>query len=83
MRFARHPEVLWRSTSRGPVLLRPDDVDAEVIGGVAAAVWEVLDAPLTDVEVNDAIREMVGDGGLDDAAALAELEAALLVQRVP
>ncbi len=46
MHYARNPAVLWRSTSRGPVLLVPGHDDPERLGGLAAVVWEVLDEPL-------------------------------------
>ena len=78
MRYARRPEVLWRSTSRGPVLLAPGADTVDQLGGLAAVVWEVLDRPLTASEVADAARAWVGEvhGTL---AALTELEAAALV----
>jgi hypothetical protein len=47
VRYARNPCVLWRSTSRGPVVLVPGHDDPERLGGLAALVWEVLDEPLT------------------------------------
>jgi len=72
VRYARNPRVLWRSTSRGPVLLAPDHDEPELLGGQAAVVWEVLDEPLTAAEIATAARVVIAEA--DDAGgALDEL----------
>ena len=59
MRYARNPSVLWRSTSRGPVLLGPDQDRPELLGGQAAVVWEVLDEPGTVADIAAAAQALV------------------------
>ncbi len=82
MRYARNPRVLWRSTSRGPVLLAPDHDQPELLGGQAAVVWEVLDEPLTAAEITEAARAVIPEA--DDAdGALAELMRLGLVAEQP
>lgn len=72
MRYVRNPDVLWRSTSRGPIVLAPGN-DAPVrLGGVAAVVWELLDDPLTAADVSALVDEMLPEASEVDAA-LAEL----------
>lgn len=70
MRFARHPEVLWRSTSQGPVVLLGDREPA-CLRGSAAVVWELLDDAMDRATVEAEARSMVGEaanvgGGLDE-----------------
>lgn len=60
MRFARHPEVLWRSTSQGPVILVPGRDDPDRLGGLAAVVWEVLDEPLDAERLLDELTTVLG-----------------------
>jgi hypothetical protein len=78
--LARNPEVIWRSTSRGPVLLAPTWGEARLLGGAAALVWEVLDEPLTDDALALAVAPL-GSAGGTVAAAVEELEAGGLVVR--
>lgn len=61
--YARHIEVLWRSTSRGPVLLAPNEAMPARLGGIAAAVWEVLDAPMSVAEVAAEVDTITGHAG--------------------
>lgn len=80
MRYARNPRVLWRSTSRGPVLLAPDRAEPELLGGRAAVVWEVLDEPLTTAEIAEAARAVIAeaddaDGAIDELIRLGLVEA--------
>ncbi|MEO7572229.1 MAG: hypothetical protein ABIX10_07315 [Acidimicrobiales bacterium] len=57
-RYGRNPAVLWRSTSRGPVLFAPDALDPVRLEGLAALVWEVLDRSLLPVELISAIAAL-------------------------
>ncbi|MEQ1788506.1 MAG: hypothetical protein ABL966_15745 [Acidimicrobiales bacterium] len=82
MRYARHPAVLWRSTSLGPVVLIPGKDDPDQLGGLAAVVWEVLDDALTTAEVTAAVGAIVGEAP-DLSGALADMEAARLVTSSP
>ena len=80
MRYARNPRVLWRSTSRGPVLLAPDRDQPELLGGQAAVVWEVLDEPLTAAEIAEAARAVIdeaddADGAIDELLRLGLVDA--------
>lgn len=59
MRYARNPQVLWRSTSQGPVVLLADR-DPVRLGGVAAAVWEALDDPMDRAAVQAEVRALTG-----------------------
>jgi hypothetical protein len=72
VRYARHPEVLWRSTSQGPVVLLPDREDPTRLGGLAAVVWELLDRPLTIDELADEAMRLF-DERPDLTACLGEL----------
>jgi hypothetical protein len=72
--IVRNAAVLWRSTSRGPVVLAPAHDAAEELGGMGAVVWELLDEPM-DL---DALRAAVTGLGLDPTsvdAAVLELRA--------
>lgn len=60
MRYARHPAVLWRSTSLGPVVLIPGKDDPDQLGGLAAVVWEVLDAPTDEESLRAEVATVVG-----------------------
>ena len=83
MRYARHPDVLWRSTSRGPVVLSPARDDPERLGGLAAVVWEVLDHPLSAAGLQEEVAGVV-DGRPDLGPCLATLiEAELVVRHAP
>jgi len=72
VRYARNPQVLWRSTSRGPVLLGPDDETPQRLDGPAAIVWEVLDAPLDPSAIEDEVAA-VAEGLTGVEAAILEL----------
>ena len=82
MRYARNPEVLWRSTSQGPVVLIPGRELPTRLGGLAAVVWEVLDEPLDLDGLRDATEAMV-DGRPDLTDSLDELRRATLVVSLP
>jgi hypothetical protein len=70
--------VLWRSTSAGPVILRPDADEAERLAGPGAAIWEVLDTPLDLEGLEAAVHDLAGEP-LPVEPALRELEALDLV----
>ena len=72
MRYARHPEVLWRSTSQGPVVLLPGREEPTRFGGLAAVVWELLDRPMTIDELADEATRLF-DERPDLTACLDEL----------
>jgi Coenzyme PQQ synthesis protein D (PqqD) len=79
--IVRNPAVLWRSTSRGPVVLAPDDETAETLGGLGALVWELLDEPTDLDSLRDAVTALGPDPVPDDiAAAVAELRAVGLLE---
>lgn len=82
MRYARNPAVLWRSTSRGPVVLGPDRDEPERLGGLAAVVWEVLDHPLDAGGLQEEVAIVI-DGEPDLAPFLATLIEAELVVTDP
>ena len=71
MSYARNPQVLWRSTSHGPVVLLADR-DPVRLGGVAAAVWEVLDEAMDRAAVQAEVSALTG-ASLDISEVLAEL----------
>jgi hypothetical protein len=81
VRYARNPEVLWRSTSRGPVVLVPGREGPDRLGGVAAVVWEVLDDPMDAVGVEAAVVTLTG-GAAAAREALDRLCDEGLLQRV-
>ena len=81
MRYARDPRVLWRSTSRGPVLLAPNQPQPELLGGAAAVVWEVLDDALTSEEIGRMAGELVGP--IDSTAAALDLSSRGLLLEIP
>lgn len=82
MRYARHPAVLWRSTSLGPVVLIPGKDDPDQLGGLAAVVWEVLDAPTDEVSLRAEVATMV-DGDPDLGPCLATMIESRLVVAEP
>lgn len=49
------------------MLLPPGAPAPERLGGLAAAVWEVLDDPLSSQEVAEAVRRLTGASDVDDA----------------
>ena len=74
--IARRRAVLWRSTSRGPVVLAPADDTAATLGGLGAVVWELLDAPTHLESLQDAVDRMgLESTSVDVTAAVAELRA--------
>lgn len=75
MLHARNPAILWRSTSRGPVVLAPAADTPERLGGAAAVVWEVLDRPMTAAALASAVTAVIGQE-LEVTRALDELRAA-------
>ena len=77
--YVRRAEVLWRSTSAGPVVLAPDWGTPEHLQGAAALVWEVLDMPLDAGTVEAEVRALV-PGADQIATALAELVERRLVE---
>lgn len=85
-RWQRAPEVLWRSTSLGPVVLAPTADTPDHLGGLGALVWELLDEPMGDDALGSAIAELVpGDGRPTDesiAEALRMLSDEGLVREV-
>lgn len=72
MRYARHPGVLWRSTSAGPLLLPPHTDDLVHLTGAGAVVWELLDEPATEETLRDEACELIG-GSVDITDALTRL----------
>lgn len=78
MRYARNPAVLWRSTSLGPVVLLPGRELPTRLSGVAAVVWEVLDAALARNELDGEVAHVL-DEPIDLTACLEELVEADLV----
>jgi hypothetical protein len=74
VRYARNPEVLWRSTSRGPVLLAPAMEHPQLMSGLAAVVWELLEHPASLPDLKRVVAEIAGTDidlteaitGLDD-----------------
>ena len=68
-RWSRAPRS-WRATLRGVVVA--DGEGTQMISGSAAAVWDLLDAPLTDGELEAASRRTYG---LDSVATRAGLQA--------
>jgi hypothetical protein len=81
VRYARNPAVLWRSTSLGPVVLIPGRELPTRLSGLAAVVWEVLDAPLAEAELGDEVARLL-DERHPLTTCLAELVEADLVQPV-
>ncbi len=79
VRYARNPAVLWRSTSRGPVLLAPGPADPERLEGLASVVWEVLDEPCDTDALGRSVAALLGDER-DVTSAVEELLAAGLVE---
>ena len=77
MSYARNPEVLWRSTSRGPVVLLGDREPAR-LHGAAAVVWELLDDVMDRATVEAEARTVIGTAP-DVGPALDELVAQGLV----
>ena len=85
--YRRSPQALWRGSSSRVVLLGPSDPDPFVVTGAGAALWDLLESPVTlgsaatllasryDVE-----EEMVS-GTL--APLLDELVERQVVQRIP
>lgn len=78
MRYARNPEVLWRSTSLGPVVLIPGRELPTRLSGLAAVVWEVLDGALARDELDGEVTQVL-DEPMDLSACLTELIEADLV----
>lgn len=84
----RSAAVLWRSTSRGPVVLVPGREHAAVLDGLGALVWELLDEPMTIDALAAAVAEAVGSrtrpddqpNGTDIGAAVDAAVDALVVQ---
>ena len=71
-RWARAPRP-WRATLDGIVVA--DGEDTTLLGGSAAAVWDVLDRPLTEAEVVVACSvtyDLGAAAAVDALAALAE-----------
>jgi len=54
------------------VLLAPSHDRPELLGGLAALVWEVLDEPLTAQSITDHVREVIPDAA-DPHRAIEEL----------
>lgn len=79
MRYARNPGVLWRSTSRGPLVLLPDRDDPERLGGLAAVVWEVIDGPLDEEALQEEVAAVLDDRPSLRACLESMIEAGLLV----
>lgn len=79
MRYARNPAVLWRSTSRGPVVLIPGRDDPERLGGIAAVVWEVLDHPMDETELGREVSALIDPAPAGLRVCLATLVGAALV----
>ena len=77
--YSRRADVLWRSTSAGPVVLAPDWDTPEHLQGAAALVWEVLDRPLDGRQVEREVTDLVPDIG-DVDTALDELVERRLVE---
>jgi hypothetical protein len=78
VRYVRNPEVLWRSTSLGPVVLAPDRAEPERLGGLAAIVWELLDGPRSAEDLATDATALIPDRP-DVAPCLDALVAAGLV----
>jgi hypothetical protein len=78
VRYARNPEVLWRSTSLGPVVLIPGRDLPTRLGGLAAVVWEILDDALPRDELDGEVAQLLEEP-VDLAACLHELLEADLV----
>jgi len=85
-RWVRVPEVLWRSTSRGPVVLPRASDDAELLGGLGAVVWELLDVPSTEGDLVAALSDFAFADELPTtsvvSSALGELRERGLVEDV-
>jgi hypothetical protein len=69
--WCRHPEVLWRSTARGVVVLVPGATAPSLVTGRAREVWLRLDRPLAASAVTaaatDALRHLCELGLVIDA----------------
>lgn len=77
--WARHPLLLHRSTSIGPVVLRPDAAAPERIDGLGAVVLELLDRAMTAPEIDAHLADLGSTG--DAEALLTELaERGLVVE---
>lgn len=59
-------------------MLAPASARPDRLGGIAAAVWEVLDTPMTATEVAIAVQAVL-EQAIDVDAALVELVATGLV----
>jgi hypothetical protein len=46
-RYRRSPEVVWRSTPSGIVVLPPGEPEPLLLEGTGNALWEVLEKPVT------------------------------------
>ena len=83
MRYARNPTVLWRSTTSGPVVLPADVPSPELLGGLAAVLWELLDVPAVADELERDAEAIVGHSVAARPALLAMEERGLVVARPP
>lgn len=86
--WARRPEVLWRSIPGLVVLARPelDAGDPVTVTGPGAAIWEILEPPISEAELVELLIE-VFDAEADVVAAdvhalLCDLEDRALVRRL-
>ena len=83
MRYARNPTVLWRSTTSGPVVLPLDAPSPELLGGLAAVLWELLDAAGVPDDLERDAEAFVGHRVSVRSALLAMEERGLVVARPP
>ena len=83
MRYARNPTVLWRSTTSGPVILPVDGPRPELLGGLAAVLWELLDDEAAPDALESEAQAFVGHAVSVRPALVAMEERGLVVARPP
>ena len=60
LRYRRSPEVLWRSTPSGVVILPPGEREPLLLESTGIALWEVLAKPVTLDAAAQALADAYG-----------------------
>jgi len=81
--MVRNPDVLWRHTLLGTLVLAPDSDVPELLATPGDAIWEALAQPVTEAGLVDQLTELFGAEreviATDVSALLDELRAAGLM----
>ena len=90
-RWRRGPTVLHRRTADGPLVLPPGGDDPTMLAGAAAAVWLLLDEPLSestlaarlaDATTDDRIETLPAEPAWRAADVLGDVLPALAAARI-